>query len=64
MRFRLTLLVGLTVISLAGCASQARIKPPTPALKIIPRSDGGVCMDRANAIKLGTYIIELEAGYE
>jgi hypothetical protein len=40
------------------------VKPPKPTLTIIEREDGGICLDRENAVQLGRYIIELEMGYE
>jgi hypothetical protein len=39
-------------------------RPPKPTLTIEPRGDGGICLDRVNAILLGEYIQALEAGYE
>lgn len=35
-------------------------KPSKPTLTIIKRDDGGICLDKENASKLGTYILELE----
>ena len=35
--------------------------PPTkPVLQIEVRSDGGMCLDRINSERLGTYILQLE----
>jgi hypothetical protein len=35
-------------------------KPTKPTLQIQKQVDGGICLDRGNAEKLGAYIIELE----
>lgn len=59
--WKLTLLVGMLII-LAGCQTMPT-KPPKPMMVIIERSDGGICLDRADAVKLGRYIQDLEAGY-
>ena len=40
------------------------IKPTKPILVITPERSGGICLDKANAVELGTYIIELERGYD
>lgn len=54
------LLVGLTAISTVACHSQ-QIRPTKPTLQVIPQSDGGICLTKENAVKLGTYILELES---
>jgi hypothetical protein len=64
MRFRIILLGGMLAIFLTACTSRAMVKPPRPTLEIIPRSDGGICLDRENSVLMGRYILELEAGYE
>lgn len=43
-----------------GCLNPIKIKPTKPTLQIIKRDDGGLCLDRENASKLGAYILELE----
>lgn len=56
---RLILLIGLTSI-LMGCQThQTKPKPAKPTLIIQPNK-GGICLDKENAVKLGTYILELE----
>lgn len=52
------LLISLWII-LVGCQTQ-QIKPTKPTLKITPQANGGICLDRENSAKLGTYILELE----
>lgn len=66
MRWKLILTLGIASISAACVSTPTSLppKPPTPTLEIVPQSDGGICLDRANAIELGNYIITLEAGYE
>lgn len=56
------LLIGLMGI-LMGCLQTSQIKPTKPTLQIFPQKDGGICLDRQNAIELGTYILELENNY-
>ena len=58
MNWKLILLLGSMVI-LAGCNHQPT-KPTKPTLEIKAQPDGGFCVDRANAAKLGAYILELE----
>ena len=53
------LLISSLTISMAACQTQ-QIRPTKPALQVIPQSDGGICLNRENAVKLGTYILELE----
>jgi hypothetical protein len=59
----LTLLLGLS-LTLTGCLNKAtKIQlaiPTAPTIQSQPMPDGGVCFDKANAIKLGEYIQELE----
>jgi hypothetical protein len=54
-----TLLIGSLTILISACQSQ-QIKPTKPALQINPQNDGGICLTRENAAKLGAYILELE----
>lgn len=56
------LLSGLT-ITLAGCLATPPKKPVKPTLKTVTQSNL-VCFTPEDAVKLGTYIIELERGYE
>ena len=66
MSYKKSLVIGLVSISSvlsASCAQQMPIKPPKPALKTIARADGGVCFDREDSVKLGSYIMQLENGY-
>ena len=35
--------------------------PTKPTLNVIERDDGGICLDREDAAKLGHYILELES---
>ena len=58
MSLRKTLLISLAIILMA--CQPHMIRPTKPTLQIIPRNDGGICLDRENAAKLGAYIIELE----
>jgi hypothetical protein len=47
-----------------GClqaTQQKTIKPTKPKLTIIKREDGGMCLNKEDTSKLGTYIIELES---
>jgi hypothetical protein len=44
---------------MAACQTQI-VRPTKPALQVIPQSDGGICLNRDNAAKLGAYILELE----
>lgn len=57
------LAAGLLVILLTACTQTMSKKPTRPTLTIIERVDGGIELDRENAIKMGLYIQELEAGY-
>jgi hypothetical protein len=45
---------------MVACQTIPTQKPTKPTLKIEPRSDGGFCVDKDNASKLGIYILELE----
>ena len=56
MNWKLPLLLG-GVLALAACESL----PTKPTLNVIERDDGGICLDREDAAKLGHYILELEA---
>jgi hypothetical protein len=40
------------------------IKPSKPTLKVNKITEGGISLDRQDAIELGKYIIELERGYQ
>lgn len=53
------------LITLVGCQTQ-NIKPlkPTKPTLTIQQNNGGICLDKDNAAKLGVYILELESGYE
>ena len=66
MTWKMIQVIGLTVTFAAtGCAnSPMPAKPQKPELTRteIPGTDL-VCYDRDEAIKLGQYILELEAGY-
>jgi len=53
------LILGTLINSVAACTHQT-IKPTKPTLKILPQSNGGICLDKENAIELGNYILELE----
>lgn len=41
--------------------NQAKPNPPKPTLLIKKLEDGGICLDKENATKLGKYIIDLES---
>jgi hypothetical protein len=56
MNWKLILLLGLSLI-LMGCVTT---RPTKPTLEVKAQPDGGICLDRANAAKLGAYILELE----
>lgn len=56
------LLTGLLLILVTGC-HQTQIKPTKPTLQVQSQTDGGICLDRQNTLKLGNYILELEKGY-
>ncbi|CAB5212600.1 hypothetical protein UFOVP194_33 [uncultured Caudovirales phage] len=58
MKLKTILAAGLLLI-LVGC-QPILVKPTKPILKIEQRADGGFCVDRENASKLGDYILELE----
>lgn len=58
MNWKLILLLGLSLI-LMGCVTQPT-RPTKPTLEVKAQPDGGICLDRANAAKLGAYILELE----
>lgn len=61
--WRMILVAGLLATS-AGCNSlpvaEKQPAPTKPTLTVEVRSDGGMCLDRENAEKLGVYILELE----
>jgi len=60
MNYLKALPIGLLII-LMGCQQiPIKTKPTKPTLQINAQSDGGICLDRYNAIKLGEYILELE----
>ena len=40
------------------------LKPIKPTLQPIGNSSGGVCFDKADSVKLGRYILDLESGYD
>ena len=58
------LLTGFMLILLAsGCAASTKAvpRPPRPVLEsLMPRNDGGICMDRQDATELLLYIDHLE----
>lgn len=61
-------LIGLTII-LTGCVTTncptMPAKPTKPTLESLkPTSKGGITLNKADAEKLGVYIIELERGYK
>ena len=58
MNWKLILLLGLS-LTLMGCVTQPT-KPTKPTLEVKAQPDGGFCLDRENASKLGAYILELE----
>lgn len=58
---RAILLIGFT-ITLMACQTP-RPKPTKPTLIIQP-NNGGICLDKENAVKLGTYILELENSHD
>jgi hypothetical protein len=58
MNYFKTLVIGLLVI-LTAC-QQIPIKPTKPTLQIQKQIDGGICLSKDNAAKLGEYILELE----
>jgi len=63
MNLRVILLSGLVITSLTGCIhGQVSTKPPVPKPTLVVTSspDGGICLDKENAIKLGGYILQLE----
>lgn len=49
-------------ITLVGC-NQKMVRPTKPTLQI-ESYNGGICLDKDNASKLGIYILELENGYQ
>lgn len=62
MKLKVILLIGLSII-LMGCMTTSKpqmVKPTKPKLIILRHTDGGICLDKENATKLGTYILELE----
>jgi len=64
MHLNKTLLIGLTLILVTGCVQTTPVKPTKPTLQIQKQSDGGICLDRANAKALGEYILSLEQEYQ
>lgn len=62
---KMTLSIGLAV-TLAGCQTICQpipMMPVKPILNPIEAQDGSLLLSRDDAVKLGVYIIELEAGY-
>jgi hypothetical protein len=63
----LILLGGLLIIS-PGCLTtrcpEMPTKPTKPTIQVQPLPDGGISLDRENATKLGSYILDLESGYD
>lgn len=59
MSLKKILLLGFLSISMAACQHQ-KTPPTKPTLQIKPQTDGGICLNRDDAIKLGEYILELE----
>ena len=61
---KMTLSIFLLTI-LMGCQTQPTInqRPTKPTLKIQP-NNGGICLDKENAQKLGAYILELENNFD
>lgn len=62
MNYLKTLPIGLLVILTTACQQmpQTQIKPTKPTLQIQKQIDGGICLDKDNAARLGEYILELE----
>lgn len=58
MNWKKTLPIGLLII-LTAC-QQIPTKPTKPTLQIQKQIDGGICLTKDNAAKLGEYILELE----
>jgi hypothetical protein len=48
------------LVILTACQQMPQKKPTKPTIQIQKQVDGGICLDRDNAAKLGEYIIELE----
>ena len=59
MNYLKTLPIGLLVI-LTACQQMPQKKPTKPTIQIQKQVDGGICLTKDNAAKLGEYIIELE----
>ena len=62
---KMTLCLGLAA-TLAGCQTICQpmpMMPIKPILSPIETQDGSLLLSRDDAVKLGVYIIELEAGY-
>ena len=57
--WKTTLLTFMCIILMACQTHQVKPKPTKPTLIIQP-NNGGICLDKVNAVKLGTYILELE----
>jgi len=54
-----------TILLVNGCASSMPPKPPRPVLEsLTPTIDGGICLDRMDAMELLLYIYALEDGYD
>ena len=70
MHWKPILLAGLvsTLAALPGaaCHQCPRMpdRPPKPTLVIEKMPDGGIRLDKENSVKLGNYILDLEAGYD
>ena len=62
-RLRIPLLAGSLVI-LAGCGLNPVVElpkqPTKPRLDVLELPDGGICLNRDNAERLGRYVIDLE----
>ena len=65
MRYAKNLLIGI-VITLTGCVTcpQKPTMPIKPVLSPIEMDDGSLLFSRDDAVKLGAYVMGLEAGYE
>jgi hypothetical protein len=67
MMLRKLILLGLLLLTLAGCLGTTQrlpAKPIKPKLSMWENSLGGVCLSRDDTQKLLTYIYQLEEGYE
>ena len=55
--------LGCSIISLGGCTKNRITAPPKPTIE--SRDVGGmICLDRENFIRLGGYILALEAAVD